>query len=40
VFQPPEVVDGRIIMSERPGLGLQVDQNLLAEVLKRPGQTA
>ncbi len=39
VFQPPEMRDGMIVMPERPGLGLQIDEELLKELLKRPSQT-
>ena len=40
VFAPPEMRDGKIVMSERPGLGLQTDEDLLKELLKLPSQTS
>jgi L-alanine-DL-glutamate epimerase-like enolase superfamily enzyme len=40
IFAPPEMRDGKIVMSERPGLGLQTDEDLLKEMLKLPSQTS
>ncbi len=40
VFAPPEMRDGKIVMSDRPGLGLQIDEDRLKELLRLPSQTS
>lgn len=40
VFAPPEMRDGKIVMSERPGLGLEINEDLLNELRKLPSQTS